>query len=243
MADTMSLNNTILGWLTIPPHQATSHQMWQQIVATLPEQGTELTELQIPCFARGRDRLDDQTIQTLARYCPNLTKVSMENCHQVTDEAILALARHCSKLRSVNLHNSARVTDTSLQTLVYRCPHLTHLDVGGCVSLTDATIYALGQSCPKLVGLNVNGCYQVTEVALSALVMNCPQLNDLYLPRRRDGIHRISTDFIRLLREKLGRSQMAAWRIHRFWRDVNCNPQYRYAREVGIPRLARWDED
>lgn len=202
-----------------------------------------LTEMTI----QGYDGVTDATISVLATHYPNLSRIYIYGAG-ITDVAITALATHCPKLTDIYLGYCQNVSDASIIEIATHCPNLTMIDISLCDQVTDVAITALASHCPGLTTLNFMGCEKVSNVARKVLQLCLPNLD---LPSNHDNVlskqeiierPELLADLtfcycntglvpIRELLVEVYRPRFATLRIKRFWRDVCCNPVYRYARK------------
>ena len=82
--------------------------------------------------------LDDDTITSLARCCPNLVSLEIRAGgpgggnfgSKLTDLSLNALAAHCPKLQIVRVFAFKQMTDAGVRALACGCPLLTELNLG-----------------------------------------------------------------------------------------------------------------
>ena len=89
----------------------------------------------------------------LARSCPNLQTLDLNDCVRLTDETCAAIARHCATLTHLNL-SGLRITNASLEALSASSiltSKLRHLDLSFCLGLTAAGLIALLTPSPQAV--------------------------------------------------------------------------------------------
>ena len=70
----------------------------------------------------------DAVLVELARSCPHLQKVTLDNIGEVTEKGVLALAAHCRQLREIDISNII-VTEETVRQLAQQCRHLIKLFV------------------------------------------------------------------------------------------------------------------
>ncbi|KAJ3148545.1 hypothetical protein HDU89_004642 [Geranomyces variabilis] len=116
----------------------------------------------------GRTYCDDEIVVAVARLCPNLHTIILEENSLVSDTAISELARLCHKLRFVKLRNAIRVGDEAISVLVKNCAELQFLGIS-YTRCGDDTLYAITQYADKLHTLYLNDL-GVTETALCELL-------------------------------------------------------------------------
>ncbi|KAJ3173314.1 hypothetical protein HDU87_007688 [Geranomyces variabilis] len=116
----------------------------------------------------GRTYCDDEIVVAVARVCPNLQTMILEENSLVSDTAISELATRCPNLRFVKLRNAIRVGDEAISDLVKNCAELAFLGIS-YTRCGDDTMYAIMQYAEKLHTLYLNDL-GVTEAALCELL-------------------------------------------------------------------------
>jgi F-box/leucine-rich repeat protein 2/20 len=106
-------------------------------------------QLKSLCLA-GNTWLNDQSLAYMN--FPNLQKLDLSHCYQISEEGICQLLRTCSKIRHLNLS-------------------YTQVD--------DETLYVISKSCRGLLQLSLEDCYFVTEKGVNHVVENCTQLKEI----------------------------------------------------------------
>ena len=56
---------------------------------------------------------------------------------KLTDDGLLGLSRYCVHLKSLDISQCCKITDTGLIEISRNCVHLKSLDVSGCINITD----------------------------------------------------------------------------------------------------------
>jgi F-box/leucine-rich repeat protein 2/20 len=106
-------------------------------------------QLKSLCLA-GNTWLNDQSLAYMN--FPNLQKLDLSHCYQISEEGICQLLRTCSKIRHLNLSHT---------------------------QVDDETLYVISKSCRGLLQLSLEDCYFVTEKGVNHVVENCTQLKDI----------------------------------------------------------------
>merc|ERR1712048_943239 len=63
------------------------------------------------------DQKGDKYLQAVAAAHPELTRIDLRGCREVTDAGVMALVEHCPNLTSVDLAGCKRVTIAALAAL------------------------------------------------------------------------------------------------------------------------------
>ncbi|CAO3637475.1 unnamed protein product [Mucor hiemalis] len=152
------------------------------------------------------DHLSDSSVLNFIKHNSNsLTYLSLAGCNRITDEAVLGVARYCPNLEHLDLRACGLISDASIQSVAMSCPMLHHLNVGrvrdrekitmqsisliakhtrvavlglaGC-DMTDECLILLAKCRGrKLERISVNNCYRITNKSVQAYVKYCPNLS------------------------------------------------------------------
>eukprot|EP00035_Acanthoeca_spectabilis_P021285 m.437339 g.437339 ORF g.437339 m.437339 type:complete len:736 (-) comp18101_c0_seq1:1764-3971(-) len=164
--------------------------------------------------------LNLQILPSLAKHCPALTCVRLNENFGVVNDALISLATNCPQLTEVCVaivdnRSSAystnhsyyyepcggSLTDKGVMELAKRCPNLEKMDFSFMTHLTDRIIDTIVENCPTLKELVCVGCPKLTLKGAAKLAKGCPALKHFYhyhqdseLPLERPG----SSQFYRL---------------------------------------------
>jgi len=116
----------------------------------------------------GCDGLQDAHIAHIGAALPQLQKLSLNGCRDVSNAGLAALLTHCRTLHSLEL-GWCNISDTGLVSLAAISSSLTSLDLSGCAMLTDRGVAALMRRCPRLASLQLEGCREVSGWALATV--------------------------------------------------------------------------
>ncbi|QLL34756.1 hypothetical protein HG536_0H01310 [Torulaspora globosa] len=163
----------------------------------------------IPNFKRleklilpGNKVINDKFLFELSHYVPDLKKLDLRACDNVTDSGIVAIALRCTKLELCNLgrhRNGGRITSISVVALA-KHTQIETLGIAGC-NVTDAGIWELAQlRGPHMTRLSLNNCSLLSNHSIPLLLAfnHFPNLAVLEV-RNIDGI----TDVRNLVHFKL----------------------------------------
>ncbi|KAJ3158553.1 hypothetical protein HDU86_002778 [Geranomyces michiganensis] len=126
----------------------------------------------------GRTYCDDDVVLRIARQCPNLQTIILEENTVISTIAISELALRCRKLCFVKLRNAIYVEDAGVVDLVRNCADLALLGIS-YTQCGDVTLDAITQHADKLQTLYMNDL-SVSETALCELLKKRgPQLRTL----------------------------------------------------------------
>lgn len=139
----------------------------------------------------GNKVISDKFLFELSHYVPNLTKLDLRACDNVTDSGIVAIAMRCRKLQVCNLgrhRNGDRITSVSVVALA-KHTQIETLGIAGC-NVTDAGIWELAQlRGPHITRLSLNNCSLLSNHSVPVLLAlnRFPKLAVLEV-RNIDGI-------------------------------------------------------
>ncbi|QLQ81873.1 hypothetical protein HG537_0G01270 [Torulaspora globosa] len=139
----------------------------------------------------GNKVINDKFLFQLSHYVPNLKKLDLRACDNVTDSGIVAIALRCTKLELCNLgrhRNGDRITSVSVVALA-KHTQIETLGIAGC-NVTDAGIWELAQlRGPHITRLSLNNCSLLSNHSIPLLLAfnHFPNLAVLEL-RNIDGI-------------------------------------------------------
>jgi len=128
----------------------------------------------------------DQVVYTIAQKCPNLQKLNLADCKNVTDVSVIAIARNCKKLNSLNLNRCAKVTSGAIEELAnaalpLQSLHLCRPLVDAQELLSDRSIARLISVSPELRVLRLRSCNRITDLTVAQIAKTCPELMALDL--------------------------------------------------------------
>jgi len=69
--------------------------------------------------------ISDEDLNKLAQKCPNLTKILLPSCRNITDDGIIALSKSCHELKEIQF----AITEKALEALASGCPKLEMLKI------------------------------------------------------------------------------------------------------------------
>ncbi|ORX71054.1 RNI-like protein [Basidiobolus meristosporus CBS 931.73] len=132
----------------------------------------------------GQELVTDATIKALACNCPNLKRINLSSCGNITDDSLTSLLETCSHtLESVNFNGCSRITDYGVSLIGLKCRKVESVNLAGCQEITDTTIHSISRGCRFLKQLRISDCNLVTSESIYALVQKCPQLQWLDIAR------------------------------------------------------------
>lgn len=150
----------------------------------------------------GCERLTNLTFYTLARNCPSLLEVYMENTGFGT--------KYCShngvknpRIRAVYLAGNQYLDDDSLVNVALMCPNMEFLDVTSCTSLTEAGIIAALEVCNQIRDLQLDNCPGIKHIGKGVELPNVEVISAAGSALNDEGLAMIGNRCSRLLRLNL----------------------------------------
>jgi hypothetical protein len=101
----------------------------------------------------------------------SLELLNLYGCEKITNNVLFELARYCPKMSSLNIGLCSSVTDTGVIALAHGCCKLQALNLAGIRNVSEIALCALAEHCSGLLMLNVTGCDKIAISGIRALVM------------------------------------------------------------------------
>ncbi|KAF9430757.1 hypothetical protein BGZ94_004292 [Podila epigama] len=137
-------------------------------------------------------------VQEADKGCPQLARLNLSYCKNVTDKGFLHLAEFGSQqLESLNLQRCTTVppeafialdsisqrlsSDEDSDLIEARFPNLKELVLSDCTFLTDAAIVSLAPHVPQLEIISLSFCCALTDVSIEAISDHCRLLRKMDL--------------------------------------------------------------
>ena len=111
--------------------------------------------------------ITDAGLAGLVRRFPNLRRLDLGWCKNVTGGGLKAVAAGCPNLQHLHLYNCENLTDGWLTAVAAGCRNLQHLDIGYCYHVTDDGLKAVAAGCPNLRHLDIGYCYPGADVCVA----------------------------------------------------------------------------
>mmetsp|Transcript_52718 Transcript_52718/g.94118 ORF Transcript_52718/g.94118 Transcript_52718/m.94118 type:complete len:918 (-) Transcript_52718:1523-4276(-) len=127
--------------------------------------------------------LTDQSLVSIATYCPSLEWLNISGCSLVGDLGVGAIGSKLARLSVLimKLCSQEQLTANGLQAVAKAPRNLKRLDVSGVTQLNDATLSTIIKQSPCLQGLAVSGCRGITDASIAHLSYYCKKLQSLEL--------------------------------------------------------------
>ncbi|KAI8144541.1 hypothetical protein BJV82DRAFT_607653 [Fennellomyces sp. T-0311] len=198
----------------------------------LAKYGTAIRKLAMP-----PQHTTDCSMAHIARSCPNLNELVLDNCKRVSSLGLLFLTRHCRRLELISLNRCVLVDDMGISYLETQ-QKLKTVRIAGLKHVTSPAVTRLAQALPHLRSLDVSDCTGVTEVRelmracgttlthlnvarlpsldTDTIVQHCPLLEHLVVARKQRRSERQLNDLIdQLERHNIGLTRLGASLVRR----------------------------
>ena len=119
------------------------------------------------------DQISDQSLLSLAEFCPLLETLDVAFCHQLTSDAFVVLAQKCPKISQLNLCLVESFGDSALSAIANN-GKLVDINVRGCQQLSDESLLVVAAKCPNLRVLLLWDCPFVSSRAVKSVKEGCP---------------------------------------------------------------------
>lgn len=115
------------------------------------------------------------------------SQVKLSGVTNISDDAVTALARNCPYLVEVNLNECYRVSSPGVAQLILRCKYLRELQLQQCIDLDSSTFTDIPQNAfaEQLRALDLQGCEQINDSAVVRIINTAPRLRNLSLAKCR----------------------------------------------------------
>ncbi|KAG6575027.1 putative protein phosphatase 2C 35, partial [Cucurbita argyrosperma subsp. sororia] len=125
--------------------------------------------------------LSDAGLIALSVGFPNLEKLSLIWCSNISSQGLTSLAEKCKFLKSLDLQG-CYVGDRGVAAVGVFCKLLKDVNFRFCEGLTDVGLVELSRGCGKsLKSFGMAACAKITDVALEAVGMHCKYLESISL--------------------------------------------------------------
>ncbi|CAG8553315.1 15723_t:CDS:2 [Dentiscutata erythropus] len=128
--------------------------------------------------------ITDKTVFYIGNNCPNLQKLFLEGCDEITD--IKPLINLSSHLNALILSYCSELLDSTIADLISSVfgVNLSKLDLDGCHRLTDVSIYRISCYLKNLEylaidGQGINDDPIINESSILTILTSCPDIQEL----------------------------------------------------------------
>ena len=131
--------------------------------------------------------LTDKALIQFTKNNPQLTSLQASST-KLKNKSIIALAKSCPHLQSVILNNCLGVGNRGAIELVVCCSDMNILDVSGCSGVTDAFAKALYDHAPSVLkSLNLSRVGHLSDSGVQMIAFACSQLEYINLSADCEG--------------------------------------------------------
>ncbi|CAG8448982.1 2672_t:CDS:2 [Acaulospora colombiana] len=119
---------------------------------------------------------------------PNLSKLDLDGCYNLTHECVVKISRHLTNLRYLAIDGQG-IGDPTLIEIFENCKSLELFSMSFCDSLTDESLVAichniaelsLGQMVqPEIRWISLDWCWGIKEECLLRMLTLCPKLQEI----------------------------------------------------------------
>ena len=127
------------------------------------------TRLKLHTLSLAKSLLADEQLRLLVTVCPQLKRLGLAKCSQLTTQGIATTAPLCKHLCVIDFSNQAQLQDAAVVAMAQQCSQLTAVDISHCPRLTDAAVVSIAENCRKLKRLYMHHNRNFTNVALRGL--------------------------------------------------------------------------
>lgn len=96
-----------------------------------------------------KDWLTDDVLMPLLGNNPQMRRVDLTGCNNISNLALQVMASHCPELRELCLCNCHWVSQEGITSVATQCRKLEKLNLTGCWDIGDDTVIALVLFCQK----------------------------------------------------------------------------------------------
>lgn len=118
-------------------------------------------------------RITDEELHLILKACPNLEKLTLHNCKELSDAGLKALSKHTT-IQHLNLARTVVENETIIE-LIFRCHNLQELDISYCEKISEKAIWETVKHGRALRKLAIHHCNLPIKV-LAELQQRYPRL-------------------------------------------------------------------
>ena len=113
-------------------------------------------------------QLDDTSLKNLLKYYGlKLTHLYLRRCTLLTDQSMKSVATYCPTLKELSISYCPQFTDSVCYELSLELnTNLKYLSLAKCQQISDAGLQQIGRHCSKLRYLNVRGCQTISDAGI-----------------------------------------------------------------------------
>jgi len=127
------------------------------------------------------ETITNVVIQELCVVQPDLVKLNMTDCRNVSDVGMWAIARHLVKIKELILAGCHQITSVGLRSISLRCSNITVLNFNNCHLLDDIALSVIATGAWHIEELYLRGCVGVTDTGVGKFARASERLRILDL--------------------------------------------------------------
>lgn len=110
------------------------------------------------------EEVTNATLQELCQMIPNIVRLDLSRCFQISDVGMWCIASHCSNsIKHLVLAGCDQLTHVGLRSLSLACTHVVSLDFTGCKLLDDVAMTTIATGAWQIKVLILEGCTRITD--------------------------------------------------------------------------------
>ena len=128
----------------------------------------------------------DQKFISIIKNCPYLRTLIVGSSGYkswITDKSLEALARYCPKIQHIKIENNMFITDHGIQKVVTACHDLRKVCLLKCVKIGRSAVKSIAENCAKLEKFSISDNLHITTSCLATLLEKCKELKSLRVVR------------------------------------------------------------
>ena len=146
------------------------------------EDGTFYTEINLRKYSIDSGQIiTNGVVQELCITQPNMTKLDLAYCDEVSDVGLWAIARNCMNMEHLILTKCDQITNVGLRSLSLSLHKIRILDFSHCHLLDDIGITVIATGKWNLEELYLRDCVGITDTGVGRLANACANLKVLDL--------------------------------------------------------------
>ncbi|KAL0248769.1 hypothetical protein GEMRC1_004003 [Eukaryota sp. GEM-RC1] len=126
--------------------------------------------------------LNDACLKKFIEMVPNLTRIDVSGCEDVTDELLYFISKERSGLEEILVERCRNLSAAGVTSIAQKVTQLKKLVVSRCKKMEDPAISLISEKFgSSLTSLAVTECPRLTDSVLEALAANCTVLTEVSL--------------------------------------------------------------
>ncbi|XP_072272209.1 F-box/LRR-repeat protein 17 isoform X2 [Pyxicephalus adspersus] len=131
-----------------------------------------------------QDRLTDEALHQLGSSCKDLRDIHFGQCYKISDEGLVVIAKGCPKLQKIYMQENKLVTNRSVEAFAEYCRELQYVGFMGCSVTSDGVIHLT--NLKSLSSLDLRNITELDNQTVVEIVKKCQNLTSLNLCLNRN---------------------------------------------------------